>query len=171
MALEISSRLKHAWDAFAGNRDPTYHYKTHYYGPGSGYRPDRMRFTRGNEKSIVTAIYNKIAIDVSQLNFLHVQLDANERFIGVIKSGLNECLTLQANIDQSGRAFIQDVVMSMFDEGCVAIVATETTKDPRTTDAYDVLSLRTGKVVEWYPEHVKVSVYNARIGKKEDIIR
>ena len=171
MALEISSRLRHAWDAFAGNRDPTYHYQTHYYGPGSGHRPDRMRFTRGNEKSIVTAIYNKIAIDVSQLNFLHVQLDTDERFVGVIKSNLNECLTLQANIDQSGRAFIQDVVMSMFDEGSVAIVATETTKDPRTTDSYDVLSFRTGKVVEWYPEHVKVQVYNARTGKKEDIIQ
>ena len=170
MALEISSRLRHAWDAFAGNRDPTVYYRTYDYGPGSGFRPDRMRFTRGNERSIVTAIYNKIAIDVSQLNFQHVQLDEGDRFIGVIKSGLNECLNLQANIDQSGRAFIQDVVMSMFDEGCVAIVATETTKDPRKTDSYDVLSLRTGKVVEWYPEHVKVSVYNARIGKKEDVI-
>lgn len=170
MALELSSRLRHAWDAFAGNRDPTEHYRTHYYGPSYGYRPDRVRFTRGNEKSIVTAIYNKIAIDVSQLNFLHVQLDENERFIGTIKSGLNECLTLQANIDQTGRAFIQDVVMSMFDEGCVAIVATETTEDPRKTDAYDVLSLRTGKVVEWYPEDVKVRVYNARTAKSEDIV-
>ena len=170
MALEISSRLRHAWDAFAGNRDPTVYYRTHDYGPGYAYRPDRMRFTRGNERSIVTAIYNKIAIDVSQLNFLHVQLDEDERFIGTIKSGLNECLTLQANIDQSGRAFIQDVVMSMFDEGCVAIVATETTKDPRKTDSYDVLSLRTGKVVQWYPEHVKVSVHNLRTGKKEEII-
>lgn len=170
MALEISSRLRHAWDAFTGNRDPTYHHRTHYYGPSYGYRPDRMRFTRGNERSIVTAIYNKIAIDVSQLIFLHVQLDENERFVGTIKSGLNECLTLQANIDQSGRAFIQDVVMSMFDEGCVAIVATETTKDPRITDSYDVLSLRTGKVVEWYPEDVKVEVYNARTGKKEEIV-
>lgn len=169
MALEISSRLRHAWDAFAGNRDPTYVYKT-YYGPSYGHRPDRARFTGGNEKSIVTAIYNKIAVDVSQLNFLHVQLDEDERFIGVIKSDLNECLTLQANIDQTGRAFIQDAVMSMFDEGCVAIVATETTKDPRTTDAYDVLSLRTGQVVEWYPEHVKVRVYNLRTGKKEEII-
>lgn len=171
MALELSSRLRHAWDAFAGNRDPTYHYRTHDYGPGSGYRPDRARFTRGNERSIVTAIYNKIAVDVSQLNFLHVQLDENERFVGTVKSSLNECLTLQANIDQTGRAFIQDVVMSMFDEGCVAIVATETTEDPRKTDAYDVLSLRTGKVVEWYPEHVKVQVYNARTGKKEEIIQ
>lgn len=169
MALEISSRLRHAWDAFAGNRDPTHHYKTNYYGSGSGYRPDRMRFTRGNEKSIVTAIFNKIAIDVSQLNFQHVQLDKNMRFIGPVVSSLNECLTLQANIDQSGRAFIQDVVMSMFDEGCVAIVATETTEDPRKTEAYDVLSMRTGKVVEWYPEHVKVRTYNARTGKHEDI--
>lgn len=170
MALEISSRLRHAWDAFAGNRDPTVYYKT-YYGPSYGYRPDRARFTRGNEKSIVTPLYNKIAIDVSQLNFLHVQLDKDERFIGTVKSGLNECLTLQANIDQSGRAFIQDVVMSMFDEGCVAIVATETTEDPRKTDAYDVLSLRTGRIVEWYPEHVKIEVYNARTGKKEEIIQ
>lgn len=171
MALEISSRLRHAWDAFAGNRDPTEHYRTHYYGPSYGYRPDRARFTRGNEKSIVTAIYNKIAIDVSQLNFLHVLLDKNGRFIQERQSSLNECLTLQANIDQSGRAFIQDVVMSMFDEGCVAIVATETTNDPRITDSYDVLALRTGKVVEWYPEHVKVEVYNARTAKKEEIIQ
>ena len=146
MALEISSRLRHAWDAFAGNRDPTANYRTHYYGPGYGSRPDRARFTRGNEKSIVTAIYNKIAVDVSQLNFLHVQLDAKGRFTDIVKSDLNECLTLQANIDQSGRAFIQDVVMSMFDEGCVAIVATETTKDPCITDSYDVLALRTGRV-------------------------
>lgn len=171
MALEISSRLRHAWDAFAGNRDPTLHYRTNYYGSGSGYRPDRMRFTRGNEKSIVTAIFNKVAIDVSQLNFLHVMLDKNGRFIEERRSSLNECLTLQANIDQSGRAFIQDVVMSMFDEGSVAIVATETTEDPSKTDAYDVLALRTGRVVEWYPEHVKVEVYNARTGKKEEIIQ
>lgn len=170
MALELTSRLRHAWDAFAGNRDPTYQYRYHDIGTGSGWRPDRARFTRGNERSIVTAIFNKIAVDVSQLSFLHAQLDADERFTGVIKSGLNECLTLQANIDQTGRAFIQDVVMSMFDEGCVAIVATETTKDPRKTDAYDVLSLRTGKVVEWYPKHVKVNVYNEDTGKKEDIV-
>lgn len=170
MALEISSRLRHAWDAFTGNRDPTYQHRYHDIGVGSGFRPDRARFTRGNEKSIVTAIYNKIAIDVSQLIFQHVQLDENGRFIGTVKSSLNECLTLQANIDQSGRAFIQDAIMSMFDEGCVALVATETTEDPRKTDAYDVLSMRTGKVVEWYPEHVKVRVFNARTGKKDDII-
>lgn len=171
MAFDIPSRFRHAWNAFTGNRDPTQHYQTHYYGPSYGYRPDRARFTRGNERSIVTAIYNKIAIDVSQLSFQHVQLDENGRFVGVIESGLNKCLTLQANLDQSGRAFIQDVVMSMFDEGCVAIVAVETTKDPRKTDSYDVLALRTGKVVEWYPEHVKVRTYNAYTGKHEDIIQ
>lgn len=170
MALEISSRLRHAWDAFSGNRDPTYYYRYHDIGSGSGYRPDRARFTRGNEKSIVTAIYNRIAMDVSALTIQHVQLDAEGRFIGVVKSSLNDCLNLKANLDQTGRAFIQDVVMSMLDEGCVAIVATDTTKDPRLTDSYDVLSMRTGKVVEWYPKHVKVNVYNEETGKKEDVV-
>lgn len=170
MALELSSRLKHAWDAFSGNRDPTYHYRTHDYGPGYGYRPDRMRFTRGNEKSIVTAIYNRIAMDVAALTIQHVQLDEDGRFIGVVKSSLNECLNYKANIDQTGRALVQDIVMSMLDEGCVAVVATDTTKDPRTTDSYDVLSMRTGKVLEWYPKHVKVKVYNEETGQKEDII-
>lgn len=170
MALELSSRLKHAWDAFSGNRDPTINYRTHDYGPGYGYRPDRMRFTRGNEKSIVTAIYNRIAMDVAALTIQHVKLDEDGRFIGVVKSGLNECLNTRANIDQTGRALIQDIVMSMLDEGCVAVVATDTTADPRTTDAYDVLSMRTGKILEWYPKHVKVKVYNEETGQKEDII-
>ena len=170
MALEISSRLRHAWDAFAGNRDPTYHYQTHYYGPGSGYRPDRARFTRGNERSIVTAIYNRIAMDVAALTIQHVKLDEEGRFVDVVKSGLNDCLNLKANIDQTGRAFIQDIVMSMLDAGCVAIVATRTTKDPRTTDSYDVLSMRTGKVLEWYPKHVKVRVYDEETGEKKDIV-
>lgn len=170
MALEISSRLRHAWDAFAGNRDPTVYYKTQYYGAGSGYRPDRARFTRGNEKAIVTAIYNRIAMDVAAITIQHVQLDEEGRFLGVINSSLNDCLNLKANIDQTGRALIQDIVMSMLDEGCVAVVATKTTKDPRTTEAYDVLALRTGKILEWYPKHVKVRVYNEETGKKEEII-
>lgn len=170
MALEISSRLRHAWDAFAGNRDPTYIYKTQYYGAGSGYRPDRARFTRGNEKAIVTAIYNRIAMDVAAITIQHVQLDDEGRFLGVINSSLNDCLNLKANVDQTGRALIQDIVMSMLDEGCVAVVATKTTKDPRTTEAYDVLALRTGKILEWYPKHVKVRVYNEETGKKEEII-
>jgi hypothetical protein len=170
MELAISSRLRHAWDAFAGNRDPTAHYRTNYYGAGTGYRPDRARFTRGNEKSIVTAIYNRIAMDVAALTIQHVQLNAEGQFIDVVKSGLNDCLNLKANIDQTGRAFVQDLVMSMLDEGCVAAVATRTTKDPRTTEAYDVLEMRTGKVLEWYPKHVKVRVYNEENGRKEEII-
>ena len=169
MALEISSRLRHAWDAFAGNRDPTYNYKTQYYGAGSGYRPDRARFTRGNEKSIATAIYNRIGMDVSSVIIQHVQLDTEGRFIGVVDSSLNDCLNLKANIDQTGRALIQEIVMAMLDVGSVAVVATKTTKDPRFTDAYDVLALRTGKILEWYPKHVRVQVYNEETGKKEDI--
>ena len=169
MALEISSRLRHAWDAFAGNRDPTYTYRTTYYGPGYGYRPDRARFTRGNEKSIVTAIYNRIAMDVAALTIQHVQLNEEGQFVGVVKSSLNDCLNLKANIDQTGRALIQEIVMAMMDEGCVAVVATRTTKDPRTTESYDVLSMRAGKVLEWYPKDVKVRVYNEETAEKEDI--
>lgn len=170
MELAISSRLKHAWDAFAGNRDPTRHYRTHDYGPGSGYRPDRMRFTRGNEKSIVTAIYNRIAMDVAALTIQHVQLDEEGQFIGVVDSYLNDCLNLKANIDQTGRAFVQDIVMSLLDEGCVAVVATRTTADPRTTEAYDVREMRVGKILEWYPKYVKVRVYDEETGRKEDIV-
>lgn len=170
MELAISSRLRHAWDAFAGNRDPTTHYRTNYYGAGTGYRPDRARFTRGNEKSIVTAIYNRIAMDVAALTIQHVQLDAEGQFIGVVKSGLNDCLNLKANIDQTGRAFVQDIVMSMLDEGCVAVVATKTTENPNKTKAYDVLEMRVGKILEWYPKHVKVRVYNEENGKKEEIV-
>lgn len=169
MALEFSSRLRHAWDAFAGNRDPTVHYKTQYYGAGTGYRPDRARFTRGNEKSIATAFYNRIAMDVAALTIQHVQLDKEGQFIGVVDSYLNDCLNLKANIDQTGRALIQEIVMSMLDEGCVAVVATRTTADPRNTDAYDVRSMRVGKILEWYPKHVRVRVYNEETGKKEEI--
>lgn len=169
MALEISSRLRHAWDAFAGNRDPTVHYNTQYYGAGSGHRPDRARFTRGNEKSIATAFYNRIAMDVAALTIQHVQLDKEGQFIDVVDSYLNDCLNLKANIDQTGRALIQEIVMSLLDEGCVAVVATRTTADPRKTDAYDVRSMRVGKILEWYPKHIKVRVYNEETGKKEEI--
>lgn len=170
MALELSSRLRHAWDAFAGNRDPTHHYQTHDYGPGSGYRPDRARFTRGNERSIATAFYNRIAMDVAALTIQHVQLDKEGQFISVVNSSLNDCLNLKANIDQTGRALIQEIVMSMLDEGCVAVVATRTTADPRKTEAYDVTALRVGKILEWYPKYVKVRVYDEETGRKEDII-
>lgn len=170
MALEISSRLRHAWDAFTGNRDPTVNYRTLDYGPGYGIRPDRVRFTRGNEKSIVTAIFNRVAMDVAALTIQHVQLNEEGQFVGVVNSSLNDCLNLKANIDQTGRALIQEIVMAMMDVGCVAVVATKTTKDPRITEAYDVLSLRAGRVLEWYPKHAKVQVYNEENAKKEDII-
>lgn len=167
MANSLTSRFRRSWNAFF-NRDPTFGYQT-----GSmsyGYRPDRVRFTRGNERSIVTSVYNRIAMDVAAIGIQHVRLDENNRYISIIESGLNECLTLGANIDQTGRAFVQDIVMSMFDEGCVAIVPVDTTDDPNETGSYDILSLRTGKILEWYPRHVKVRVYNDQTGQKEDVV-
>ena len=166
MELALGNRLKHAFNAFM-NRDPTY-----YRNIGSGYsiRPDRPRLSRGNERSIVTSIFNRIAIDVSNIDIKHCRLDNNGRFIEEIDSGLNNCLSLEANIDQTGRAFIQDIVMSMLDEGCVAIVPVDTTLNPKITNSYDILSMRTGKIIEWYPAHVKVRVYNDKTGEKEDII-
>ena len=166
MELALGNRLKHAFNAFM-NRDPTY-----YRNIGSGYsiRPDRPRLSRGNERSIVTSIFNRIAIDVASIDIKHCRLDNNGRFIEEIDSGLNNCLSLEANIDQTGRAFIQDIVMSMLDEGCVAIVPVDTTLNPKITNSYDILSMRTGKIIEWYPAHVKVRVYNDKTGEKEDII-
>lgn len=160
-------RLQHGWNAFM-NKDPTYNRQD--YGMSYFHRPDRPRLTRGNERSIVTAIYNRIAMDVAAITMKHCRLDENGRYVEDIDSNLNKCLTLEANIDQTGRAFIQDAVMSMLDEGVVALVPVETTLDPFVTGSYDILSLRTGKIVEWYPMHVKVRVYNERIGAKEDII-
>ena len=165
--MGLMDRIQRGWNAFR-NRDPTYSYRD--YGTSYTIRPDRIRFTRGNERTIVTSIYNRIALDVSSVSIKHCRLDENERIISVIDSGLNSCLNLEANIDQTGRAFIQDVVMSMFDEGCVALVPIDTTLNPNTTNSYDILSMRTGKVLEWYPAHVKVRVYNERTGKKEDIM-
>ena len=169
MELSLTSRLKRAWNAFTKNRDPT---DVNYQNMGMGYvyRPDRVKFTRGNERSIVTSVYNRIAMDVASIAIKHCRVDKNGRYIEDIKSGLNDCLSVEANIDQTGRAFIQDVVMSMFDEGAVAIVPVDTTFDPRKTSSYDILSMRTGKIVEWYPAHVKVRVYNDRTGKKEEIV-
>lgn len=166
MENSIGSRLKSAWNAFR-NRDPTYNYAN--IGTGYTYRPDRVRFTRGNERSIVTSLFNRIAIDAANVNIRHCRLDENERFIEVIDSNLNKCLSLEANVDQTGRAFIQDAVMSMLDEGCVALVPVDTTINPEVSGSYDILSMRTGKILEWYPQHVKVRVYNDRTGRKEDI--
>ena len=166
MDKPLSTRFKHAWNTFF-NRDPTDDFKdvTISY----SYRPDRLRLTKGNERSIATSIFNRIALDVSSINIQHCKLDNNGRYISPINSKLNNCLTLEANKDQTSRAFIQDVVMSMFDEGCVAIVPIETTANPSITDSYDIYSMRTGKILEWYPDQVKVRVYNDRTGKKEDI--
>ena len=161
------NRLQHGWNAFVNNRDPTLEYNT---GPGYYYRPDRPRFTRGNERSIVTSVYNRIALDVSAISIQHVRLDDNGRFSSVIESGLNNCLTLDANMDQTGRAFIQDVVMSMLDEGCVAIVPVDTTLDPAVTSSFDINTMRVGKIIEWRPKHVKVRIYNEKTAKKEEVI-
>lgn len=162
----FGSRLKNAWNAFF-NRDPTREMRD--IGVSYSYRPDRVRFSRGNERSIVTSVYNRIALDVASITIQHVRLDENGRFTSVINSGLNNCLTLEANIDQTGRAFIQDIVMSMFDEGCVAIVPVDTDRDPEK-GSFEINTMRTGEIIEWYPRHVKVRVYNDRIGQKEDII-
>ena len=127
-------------------------------------------FTRGNERSIVTSIFNRIALDVSAVSIKHVQLDEDGRFLSEVQSGLNNCLTLEANIDQTARAFIQDIVVSMFDEGSVAIVPVDADVDPNDTERYDILTMRTGKILEWFPRHVRVRVYNDRIGRREDLI-
>lgn len=167
--MSLMTRLKHSWNAFVNNRDPTDTFSRDM-GMSYVYRPDRVRFSRGNEKSIVTSVYNRIAMDVASIAIKHCRVDENGRYIEDIKSGLNECLTLEANIDQDGRAFIQDVVMSMFDEGVVAIVPVDTSFNPTVSNSYDILTMRTGKILEWYPAHVKVRVYNDRTGRKEDIV-
>lgn len=168
MELSITDRMKHAFNAFM-NRDPTAYYNRNL---GSSYsiRPDRPRLSRGNERSIITAIFNRIAMDVAAIDIMHCRLDENNRFIEKIDSGLNNCLNLEANVDQSGRAFIQDAVMSMLDEGVVALVPVDIDLDPASTDSYDILTMRTGKILEWYPAHVKVRLYNDRTGEKEDLM-
>lgn len=168
MENTFGSRLKHAWNAFVNNRDPTVSYRD--IGGGYSYRPDRPRLTRGNERSIVTSVYNRIALDTAAIRIQHCKLDENGRLLSTMNSKLNKCLTLEANLDQTGRAFIQDAVMSMLDEGCVAIVPVETTFNPKVTESYDISSMRTAKIIEWYPQHVRVRLYNERTGQKEDII-
>lgn len=166
MALSVGTRLKHAWNAFL-NRAPTQYSDI---GNGSGINPGRAKFTRGNERSIINSLFNRIAMDVAALDIKHCQLDSNERYKNTISSGLNDCLTLSANIDQTGRNLKQDIVMSMFDEGVVAVVPVDTTDDPNNTDSYIIDTMRTGKIVEWYPRYVKVRLYNDRTGHKEEVI-
>lgn len=166
MPESFGSRLMHAWNAFT-NKDPTGY--TFIQGSSYSNNPDRPRFSRGNERSIVTSVYNRIAMDVASLTINHVRLDENGRFDSVIDSSLNSCLNLNANKDQTGRAFIQDVVMSMLDEGSVAIVPVDTSLNPKLTGSYDIESMRTGKIVQWYPDHVRVRLYNDRTGNHEEI--
>lgn len=165
--MKMVDRLQHAWNAFL-NRDPT----TYKFHEGYSYstRPDRVRLSRGNERSIITSVYNRIALDVAAVDLKHVRLDENGRYLQTIESGLNSCLSLEANIDQTGRSFIQDVVMSMLDEGCVAIVPVDTSLNPDDTSSYDILSLRVGKIVQWYPKDVRVELYNEQTGRKEEIM-
>lgn len=160
-------RLQHGWNAFINNRDPTINWRD--YGASYSTRPDRFVFTRGNERTIVTSIYNRIALDVAAISIRHVRLDENGRFKEFMNSSLDDCLTIEANKDQTGRAFIQDVVMSMLDEGCVAIVPVDTDVDPQT-GSYRIESLRVGKIIEWFPDHVKIRVHNDRKNAKQDVI-
>lgn len=166
MEMSFGSRLKHAWNAFTGNVQMNYR----DLGMSRSYRADRPRMSRGNERSIVTSVYNRIALDVAALNVQHVRLDENGRFLSVIDDGLNNCLTLEANVDQTARSFVQDVVISMFDEGSVAIVPVDTTTDPNVSGSYDIQSLRVGQILDWYPQHIRARVYNEQTGRKEDIV-
>lgn len=165
--MALLDRFRHGWNAFINNRDPTYRYRD--LGMSYSHRPDRSRLSGGNERSIITSVFNRIALDVSALSIQHVQLDNDGRYKETVDSDLNQCLTLEANIDQTSRAFVQDVVLSMFDEGCIAIVPVDTTRDPNETDSYDVNSMRTGRITNWYPQHVEVYVYNDRKGIKEHV--
>lgn len=169
MEKTFGSRLKKAWNAFTNKDDIVENYGNRNYGY-SYQRPDRARLTRGNEKSIITSVYNRIAIDVAALSIRHVRLDEHHRYLETIDSSLDNCLTLEANIDQTGREFVQDAVMSMLDEGCVALVPIDTTNDPKLTNSYDILTIRTSKVLEWYPQHIRVRIYNDRTGIREDIL-
>ena len=159
-------RLQHSWNAFM-NKDPTSNYQN--YGMSYSSRPDRPRLTRGNEKTIITSVYNRIALDVAAIDIRHCKLDENGRFLENVNSGLNDCLTLEANIDQTGRAFIQDAVLSMLDEGVVALVPVDTSINPNDTNSYNILSMRTAKIIQWYPAYVRVQLYNDRTGNKEEL--
>ena len=166
MEKSLGTRLKHAWNVFR-SRDPTQDFRdtgmTYYY------RPDRPRFTRRNERTIMTSVLNRIALDASAIDIMHVRLDENGRFLEIMDSGLNNCLMLSANADQTGRALKQDIIMSMLDEGCVAVVPTDTTTDPNKTESYRIDTMRVGKIVQWRPQHVQIRVYNENTGKKEEI--
>lgn len=165
--MGITDRLQHAWNAFLYNDNNNTNYR--HIGHSSSFKPDRTRLSRGNERSIVTSVYNRLALDASSIAIKHVKLDENGRYTEEINSGLNNCLNLEANIDQTGRAFLQDVVMSMLDEGCVAIVPVDTTINPTVSGSYEINTMRTAKIIEWYPAHIRVRVYNDQKGFHEEI--
>lgn len=163
-------RLQHAWNAF-NNKDPTVNYVgTNVYYSGSSYNQSKRRLSFNNERSIVNSIFNRIAADAAAVDMKHVRLDINGRYVSTIEDGLNNCLSVEANIDQTGRVLRQDAIMSMFDEGVVALVPVDTTLNPRDTGGYDIMSMRTGKITEWMPQYVKVSVYNEKIGKRQEVV-
>lgn len=166
MGNSFGERLRHAWNAFNGNQQIQYR----DIGSSYSYRPDRVRLSCRNERSIVTSVYNRIAMDIAAIKIRHVYTDDDGNFVSFINSGLDNCLSFEANIDESGRSFIQDVVLSMLDEGVVAIVPTDTDIDPDITKGYDVLSMRTGQIIDWYPRHVRVRVYDDRTGQKRDVL-
>lgn len=165
--MGLLDRFKSAWNAFSNQERPISYREV---GPGYSYRPDRTRYSRGHEKTLISSIINRIAMDAAAINIHHIRLDKNERFKEIIKSGLNTCLTLEANIDQTGRAFRQDMIMSMLDEGCVAVVPIDTTVNPTKSDSYSIESMRIGKILEWFPSYVRIQVYNDRKGYREDIM-
>ena len=167
MPDSFGSRVRRSWNAFF-NKDPTADYRN--VGASYSYRPDRMRFSFGNERSIINSVVNRIAIDAASIDIRHVDLDADDRYICTRDSGLNECLSIEANLDQSGRAFRQDIYMSTMDEGYIAVVPTDTSADPNVTNSYDIYTMRVGKIIEWRPAHVKVKLYNEATGQKEDLI-
>lgn len=163
----ILTRIKDAWNVFSG-RESVRRYPS-YHGMSSAFRPDRVRLSRGNERSIITSVFNRISMDAAAIEIRHVKVDDEGRYTDDIDSGLNNCLTIEANIDQSGRAFRQDVYLSLLDEGCIAIVPVDTSTNPDVTSSVDILTMRTGKIIEWKPEHVIVEVYNDRKGQKEQV--
>lgn len=164
----LGERLKKGWNAFRNNKDPTFE-EVQWNVYSSINRPDRIRLTGGNEKSIITAIYNRIALDVASIDIMHTRVDENGRYLEEIKDPLNNVLTLDANTDQTGRALMQDAVMSMFDEGVVALVPVDTKGDPILSDSYDIYTIRTAKILEWYPAHIRISMYDERVGRREEI--
>ena len=168
MLKNLGGRLMHAWNAFS-NREAVYGYPQYDFGMGYSIRPDRVRLTLGSERTIVSSIYNQIAIDVSAISVVHARMDQNGRFLESVSSGLNECLSISANVDQSGRNFLQEAVMSLFDEGAIAIVPVDTTINPQVSGGYDIRSLRTGKILDWFPDHIRVEVYNEKLGRKEEV--